>query len=200
MGPWTVPLSARVLPRTLSLAAGGSRDKLADATTNRSKSSDSRRPRPAGLPCRQAHEHDQIQQSLPPPHHAKSAKKPGSACYQSTSGQFATANTPQRARTSNLRFRRPMLYPIELGVRGQADSIAGIRSLFKSYRGGVKFDGLGADSRPDCISVVTSRWPRLFRRGVGHFFQHVAGCGIDLEIQLVFVVNVKDEAVEHLVE
>src|SRR5262249_52515275 len=26
-------------------------------------------------------------------------------------------NTPQRARTSNLRFRRPMLYPIELGVR-----------------------------------------------------------------------------------
>jgi hypothetical protein len=28
------------------------------------------------------------------------------------------ANTPRRARTCNLRFRRPMLYPIELGVRG----------------------------------------------------------------------------------
>jgi hypothetical protein len=26
-------------------------------------------------------------------------------------------NTPQWARTTNLRFRRPMLYPIELGVR-----------------------------------------------------------------------------------
>ena len=26
-------------------------------------------------------------------------------------------STPQRIRTSNLRFRRPMLYPIELGVR-----------------------------------------------------------------------------------
>ena len=28
-----------------------------------------------------------------------------------------TASTPQRIRTSNLRFRRPMLYPIELGVQ-----------------------------------------------------------------------------------
>ena len=28
-------------------------------------------------------------------------------------------STPQRIRTSNLRFRRPMLYPIELGVRSQ---------------------------------------------------------------------------------
>lgn len=28
----------------------------------------------------------------------------------------AHENTPQRIRTSNLRFRRPMLYPIELGV------------------------------------------------------------------------------------
>src|SRR5207253_1886045 len=27
--------------------------------------------------------------------------------------------TPQRARTSNLRFRRPMLYPIELGVQSR---------------------------------------------------------------------------------
>jgi hypothetical protein len=27
-------------------------------------------------------------------------------------------NTPHRVRTCNLRFRRPMLYPIELGVRG----------------------------------------------------------------------------------
>lgn len=26
-------------------------------------------------------------------------------------------STPQRIRTSNLRFRRPMLYPVELGVR-----------------------------------------------------------------------------------
>jgi hypothetical protein len=29
----------------------------------------------------------------------------------------AGANTPERIRTSNLRFRRPMLYPIELRVR-----------------------------------------------------------------------------------
>ena len=27
------------------------------------------------------------------------------------------ANTPERIRTSNLRFRRPMLYPVELRVR-----------------------------------------------------------------------------------
>ena len=26
-------------------------------------------------------------------------------------------NTPEKIRTSNLRFRRPMLYPVELGVR-----------------------------------------------------------------------------------
>ena len=29
-------------------------------------------------------------------------------------------NTPERIRTSNLRFRRPMLYPIELRVRAIA--------------------------------------------------------------------------------
>ena len=28
------------------------------------------------------------------------------------------SDTPRWARTSNLRFRRPMLYPIELGVPG----------------------------------------------------------------------------------
>lgn len=27
-------------------------------------------------------------------------------------------STPRRIRTCNLRFRRPMLYPVELGVRG----------------------------------------------------------------------------------
>lgn len=27
-------------------------------------------------------------------------------------------STPQRSRTSNLRIRSPMLYPVELGVRG----------------------------------------------------------------------------------
>ncbi len=30
---------------------------------------------------------------------------------------LAFLSTPQRIRTSNLRFRRPMLYPIELGVQ-----------------------------------------------------------------------------------
>ena len=34
-----------------------------------------------------------------------------------TLSQELESNTPQRIRTSNLRFRRPMLYPIELGVQ-----------------------------------------------------------------------------------
>ena len=53
-------------------------------------------------------------------------------------------STPQRARTSNLRFRRPMLYPIELGVlRGftvatknrlhRCQRITSRRRLGKSY-------------------------------------------------------------------
>ena len=34
-------------------------------------------------------------------------------------------STPQRIRTSNLRFRRPVLYPIELGVLGLSDDVFG---------------------------------------------------------------------------
>ena len=33
-----------------------------------------------------------------------------------------TESTPQRIRTSNLRFRRPMLYPIELQVRSDCET------------------------------------------------------------------------------
>jgi len=42
-------------------------------------------------------------------------------------------STPQRIRTSNLRFRRPMLYPIELGVRSR------LFSLSPEYSGTVRF-------------------------------------------------------------
>ncbi len=39
------------------------------------------------------------------------------ALFPVVCGKQGQQSTPQRIRTSNLRFRRPMLYPIELGVR-----------------------------------------------------------------------------------
>ena len=46
-------------------------------------------------------------------------------------------STPHRARTCNLRFRRPMLYPIELGV--QVVTIKGLTSsVFFSTQGGLR--------------------------------------------------------------
>ncbi len=47
----------------------------------------------------------------------------------------AVGNTPERVRTSNLRFRRPMLYPIELRVR-VASRFADIMILTDRNRGG----------------------------------------------------------------
>jgi PemK-like, MazF-like toxin of type II toxin-antitoxin system len=44
-------------------------------------------------------------------------------------------NTPERVRTSNLRFRRPMLYPIELRVR-VASHLADSMILTNRNRGG----------------------------------------------------------------
>ena len=47
---------------------------------------------------------------------ARSAPVEISLAFIESMGE-AEENTPRRARTSNLRFRRPMLYPIELWVR-----------------------------------------------------------------------------------
>ena len=47
------------------------------------------------------------------------------------------ASTPQWARTTNLRFRRPMLYPIELGVQmllfGRCQSLCWFLTVFRRF-------------------------------------------------------------------
>ena len=58
----------------------------------------------------------------------------------------ASGNTPGRARTFNLRFRRPMLYPIELRVRDRKDTVKRPRHQDCRENRGVSREGRG--SRP----------------------------------------------------
>jgi hypothetical protein len=52
------------------------------------------------------------------------------------------SSTPRRIRTCNLRFRRPMLYPIELGVR-----VGGSGETLSGWGGGVHSIGWGMEWR-----------------------------------------------------
>ncbi len=51
---------------------------------------------------------------------SRNSKTLGNQSHQESSSD---KSTPQRIRTSNLRFRRPMLYPVELGVLGGGSGI-----------------------------------------------------------------------------
>ena len=75
-------------------------------------------------------------------------------------------NTPRRARTCNLRFRRPMLYPIELGVRAAtagrpanraSESISPAAGVCKPTPVDVKNARSGPDRRPRTVPSPSGR-------------------------------------------
>jgi hypothetical protein len=74
-----------------------------------------------------------------------------------------TASTPERIRTSNLRFRRPMLYPIELRVLERF----------------VKDTELGQSPEGPTLGKSVTRERRglpIERRGEGGFSSFLSGC------------------------
>ena len=83
-------------------------------------------------------------------HQQRASKRNGP--QRSCGPEKEQANTPQRIRTSNLRFRRPMLYPVELGVLSNHGQI---------YRAGRKCQDLRELSAPQlcrCDAVRPTNW------------------------------------------
>jgi hypothetical protein len=70
-------------------------------------------------------------------------------------------STPQRIRTSNLRFRRPMLYPIELGVHA-AEAVASRKRMFE----GEFYDCWAILPRLDSENIVALRWSSSDSEGI----------------------------------